>query len=125
MDIALNDAGRPHIDYINAHATSTVLGDATELEAIRRVFTPALPVVSSTKGLTGHAIAAAGAHEAIYSLLMMHGGFLAANANLSNTDDNESASSLIRTVRHQNIGTVLSNSLGFGGTNVSLVFRRQ
>jgi len=124
MQAALDDAGQPKIDYINAHATSTPLGDTAELAAIQQVFGSTAPPISSTKGLTGHAIAAAGVHEAIYSLLMMEGGFVAANANLENPDACCECLPIIRSLRNEAVDCVLSNSLGFGGTNVSLVFRR-
>ena len=125
MRAALEDARHPRIDYINAHATSTPLGDAAELTAICRTFGNDLPAISSTKGLTGHAIAAAGAHEAIYSLLMMKHGFLASNANLEHLDDGCEGIPLVRSVRNETVDCVLSNSLGFGGTNVSLIFSRR
>lgn len=123
MQSALNDANLPRISYINAHATSTPLGDAVELSAIQQVFGKDIPVISSTKGLTGHAIAAAGVHEAIYSLLMMKHGFLAANANLEKPDPGCENLPLLKSVSNQTVDCILSNSLGFGGTNVSLIFR--
>lgn len=124
MQAALQDAGQPRIDYINAHATSTPLGDAVELNAIRQVFGNNIPAISSTKGLTGHAIGAAGVHEAIYSLLMMEKGFLAANTNLDHPDPSGERLPLLKSVSDQSVDCILSNSLGFGGTNVSLILCR-
>ncbi len=113
------------IDYINAHGTSTPVGDIAELQAIRTVFGDTPPPISSTKSLTGHALGAAGAHEAIYSLLMMRDGFIGASANIDQLDpaavDFPIARSRVDGVR---LDTVLSNSFGFGGTNATLVFRR-
>lgn len=124
MRAALDSAGQPRIDYINAHATSTPIGDATELAAIRQVFGNDAPIISSTKGLTGHAIGAAGVHEAIYCLLMMQAGFLAPSANLAQPDPAGSGFRLISSLVEQPVDTVLSNSMGFGGTNAALIFRR-
>ncbi|HRE15798.1 MAG TPA: beta-ketoacyl-ACP synthase II, partial [Rhodocyclaceae bacterium] len=109
---------------INAHATSTPLGDAAELDGIRQVFKEHMPAVASTKGLSGHAIAASGAQEAIYCLLMMEHSFLAASANLVTPDESAAGISLLRHTETRTIDTALSNSIGFGGTNVSLVLRR-
>lgn len=123
MRLALEQAGGD-VDYINAHATSTQAGDAVELEAIRRVFGHHVPLVSSTKGLTGHPIAAAGAHEAIYCLLMMENNFIAGCVNLDDPDEIAEEFPLVRNTRSGTLDTVMSNSFGFGGTNASLVFRR-
>ncbi|HUQ24868.1 MAG TPA: beta-ketoacyl synthase N-terminal-like domain-containing protein [Burkholderiales bacterium] len=112
------------IDYINTHGTSTVAGDLMELDAIRDVFGERLPAISSTKGLTGHAIAASGAHEAIYCLLMMQRGFIAACANLEDPDPAIRGLPIIDKTRAASLNAVMSNSLGFGGTNASLVFRK-
>jgi 3-oxoacyl-[acyl-carrier-protein] synthase-1 len=123
MRLAWAEAGG-RIDYINAHATSTRLGDVSELDAIRAVFEGDLPLISSTKGLTGHPIAASAAHEAVYSLLMLKCGFLAGCANVSKLDvECEAMPILIAAIAHR-IDTVMSNSFGFGGTNASLIFRR-
>ena len=124
MAQALDQAGMASVDYINSHATSTRLGDITELEAIRRVFGDRLPLISSTKGLTGHAIAASGVQEAIYSLLMMDRGFVAACANLEEVDPAAAEFPLVRRCEARRIDSFLSNSFGFGGTNASLLFRR-
>ena len=123
MRLALEQAG-VEVDYINTHATSTRIGDITELEAIRQVFGSRIPPLSSTKGLTGHPIAAAGVHEAIYCLLMMQHHFLAGCANLDEPDEATDGLPLVVTSRHTSLNTIMSNSFGFGGTNASLVFRR-
>lgn len=125
MRLALANAGLSKVDYINTHATSTPLGDIAELEAIRQVFPDTPPAVSSTKGLTGHSIAASGVHEAIFCLLMMERGFLAASANLFDPDPAAEGIPLLRETADRPVNAVLSNSIGFGGTNVSLVFRRR
>jgi len=124
MRQALEGVDRP-IDYINAHGTSTPAGDMAELGAIREVFEGSLPTISSTKSLTGHALGAAGANEAIYSLLMMREGFIAASANVD-TLDPEAAGFPIALERQDGVtlNTVMSNSFGFGGTNATLVFAR-
>ena len=113
------------VDYINAHGTSTPAGDMKELQAIRETFGDDLPLVGSTKSLTGHALGAAGVNEAIYSLLMMKHDFLAASANIENLDEAAEGVNIIRE-RKDNAGSnlMLSNSFGFGGTNACLVFQR-
>jgi 3-oxoacyl-[acyl-carrier-protein] synthase-1 len=114
------------ITYINAHGTSTPAGDVTEVEAIRRIWgTGNVPPISSTKSLTGHSLGATGVQEAIYSLLMMQGGFITASANVTQLDpaiqDGEIATKLVEGVEFD---SVLSNSFGFGGTNATLVMSR-
>jgi 3-oxoacyl-[acyl-carrier-protein] synthase-1 len=114
------------IDYINAHGTSTPVGDTKELEALRTVFgLDDVPLVSSTKSLTGHALGAAGVNEAIYSLLMMQGNFLSASANITQLDPGAAGIPIVRE-RKDNItlNTIMSNSFGFGGTNATLIFQR-
>lgn len=115
------------IDYINAHGTSTPAGDIQELKAVREVFKdmPSIPVVGSTKSLSGHSLGAAGVHEAIYSLLMQQAGFIAASANIE-TLDPEAEDLPIARIRHDDVDLqrVMSNSFGFGGTNASLVFQK-
>jgi 3-oxoacyl-[acyl-carrier-protein] synthase-1 len=114
------------IDYINAHGTSTPVGDTKELEALRTVFgLDDVPLVSSTKSLTGHALGAAGVNEAIYSLLMMQGNFLSASANITQLDPGAEGIPIVRE-RKDNItlNTIMSNSFGFGGTNATLIFQR-
>ena len=113
------------VDYINSHGTSTPIGDVRELEAIREVFGDHCPPISSTKSITGHALGGAGVNEAIYCLLMMESGFIAASANISNLDPAAEGIPILRQrVDHATLDTVLSNSFGFGGTNACLVFRR-
>jgi 3-oxoacyl-[acyl-carrier-protein] synthase-1 len=123
MRLALDDAGCD-IDYINAHATSTPLGDSSELEAIREVFGARPPLISSTKGQSGHAIAAAGVHEAIFSLLMLERGFVAGCVNVSQLDPACAGMPVVTSLLERRLDTVMSNSFGFGGANACLVFRR-
>lgn len=114
------------IDYINAHGTSTPVGDTKELEALRTVFgANDVPWVSSTKSLTGHALGAAGVNEAIYSLLMMENNFLSISANITELDPQAEGIKLVRE-RQDNVtlNTIMSNSFGFGGTNATLIFQR-
>lgn len=124
MQLALETCKTP-IDYINPHATATPVGDAKEIEAIRTVFGDKCPPLSATKSLTGHSLGAAGAQEAIYSLLMMQNGFMCESANIENLDPAFADMPILR-ARKDNValGAVLSNSFGFGGTNASLVFKR-
>lgn len=112
------------IDYINTHATSTQAGDISELLAIRAVFGSELPLLSSTKGLTGHPIAASAVHEAIYALLMMRHGFLAGCTHIRNPDPGLAGFPVLLENRDCTIDSFMSNSFGFGGTNASLIFRR-
>jgi len=111
------------IDYINSHGTSTVVGDVTEMEAIRRVFGRGqTPPVASTKSLTGHSLGATGVHEAIYSLIMMNKSFIAASANIETLDPALDPSEIVTKLRSNvSLDSVLSNSFGFGGTNATLV----
>ena len=113
------------IDYINAHGTSTPIGDIRELEAIKQVFPNQIPQISATKSLTGHALGAAGVNEAIYSLLMMEAGFISASANITHLDPQAEGMPIVRE-RQDNVtlNAVMSNSFGFGGTNATLVFQR-
>jgi len=113
------------VDYINAHGTSTPVGDMREIAAIREVFGHSCPPISSTKSITGHALGGAGVNEAIYSLLMMESGFIAASANISDLDPAAEGMPIVRNrIDNATLNTVLSNSFGFGGTNACLVFRR-
>jgi 3-oxoacyl-[acyl-carrier-protein] synthase-1 len=116
---------REKVDYINPHATSTPIGDKKEIEAIRAVFGKDVPAISATKSLTGHSLGAAGAQEAIYSILMMHNGFVCESANIEEIDP-DFADLPIARQRQDNvrIDVVLSNSFGFGGTNGCLAFQR-
>ncbi len=124
MKMACETASGP-IDYINTHGTSTPAGDVSELRAIKEVFGDKAPILNSTKSLSGHSLGAAGAQEAIYSLLMMENNFICASANLENPAE-EAAGLTIPQKRLDNVtlNRVLSNSFGFGGTNASLVFER-
>lgn len=124
MKMALDGLNDP-IGYINAHGTSTPVGDMVELNGIREVFGDKMPTISSTKSLAGHSQGATGVHEAIYTLLMLDNDFIAASANVENLDD-EAQGIPIATKRIDNAGLdcVLTNSFGFGGTNACLVFRR-
>ncbi len=113
------------IDYINAHGTSTPVGDGKELEAMRSVFGDHIPAVSSTKSLTGHALGAAGANEAIYSLLMMQENFICASANITELDPIAEGAHIVRKrIDNVTLDRVMSNSFGFGGTNACLIFER-
>jgi 3-oxoacyl-[acyl-carrier-protein] synthase-1 len=123
MQMALADVSVP-IDYLNTHGTSTPLGDVVELNAVREVFGHEMPPLSSTKALTGHSLGAASVHEAIYSLLMMRDGFVAASANIDTLDPRAADFPIVRESRAATLDTVMSNSFGFGGTNGTLVFAR-
>src|SRR5215467_11568751 len=123
MRMALKDV-KPPVDYINPHATSTPIGDLKEIEAIREVFGDKCPPIAATKSLTGHSLGAAGAQEAIYSLLMMNNGFICESANIDNLDPAFADMPIMRERRDATLGCVLSNSFGFGGTNASVVFKR-
>ncbi len=113
------------IDYVNAHGTSTPVGDATEIAAMREVFGKNMPKVNSTKSLTGHSLGAAGVHETIYSILQMQNGFIAESANIDEIDPELSDAPIVRKrIDNVKISTVMSNSFGFGGTNATLVFER-
>ncbi len=114
------------ISYINAHGTSTPAGDVTEVDAVRRIFGEGnVPPIASTKSLTGHSLGATGVHEAIYSLLMMQGGFIAASANVTELDPDIRPGEVATEMRDGvEFDSVLSNSFGFGGTNATLVMSR-
>ena len=124
MEMALSTVDGD-IDYINAHGTSTPAGDIPEIEAVRRVFGDAIPPISSTKSLSGHSLGAAGAHEAIYSLLMMENRFICPSANIENLDPQVGDAPIVLERRDDvTLRTVMSNSFGFGGTNAVLVFQK-
>ena len=124
MKMALETVKTP-IDYINPHATATPVGDLKEIEAIREVFGAKCPPISATKSLTGHSLGAAGAQEAIYSLLMMSNGFICESANIENLDPAFADMPIVRERKDNlKLGAVLSNSFGFGGTNASVAFKR-
>ena len=124
MKKAISTIGDRTVDYINAHGTSTPVGDGIEIEAIRKLFQrKKQPYLSSTKSLTGHSLGATGVHEAIYSILMMEENFVAASANVENLDPSIQPNE-VTTTRQDNVDldVILSNSFGFGGTNASIVF---
>jgi len=123
MQQALSTVHTP-VDYINAHGTSTPVGDLAELGAVREVFGARVPYISSTKSLSGHSLGAAGVQEAIYSLLMLQGGFAAASAHIEILDPAAEDVPILRQRLDQPLNTVMSNSFGFGGTNGTLVFSR-
>ena len=113
------------IDYINTHGTSTPVGDIKELQAIKEVFGEEIPLISSTKSLTGHSLGSTGVQESIYCLLMMKNNFLAGSANIINLDkDANNFNILKKTIQKNNITNIMSNSFGFGGTNATLVFSK-
>ena len=112
------------IDYINAHGTSTPVGDVKELGAIKEVFGDNLPLIGSTKSLSGHALGAAGVNESIYSLLMLQNDFVAESVNIENLDIEATGMPIVRETKDVKLSRVLSNSFGFGGTNACLVFEK-
>jgi 3-oxoacyl-[acyl-carrier-protein] synthase-1 len=113
------------VDYINAHGTSTPVGDAAEMGAVRNTFIEKVPLISSTKSLSGHSLGAAGVQEAIYSLLMMQNGFIAGTANLNELDAASADLPIVGPASQEaTLNAVMSNSFGFGGTNASLIFER-
>ncbi|MFZ3005328.1 MAG: beta-ketoacyl-ACP synthase I [Phenylobacterium sp.] len=124
MNLAMADLGGRRIDYLNPHGTSTPVGDMKEMEAVRAVFGDKAPHISSTKSLTGHSLGAAGAQEAIYSLLMLNNGFLAESAHIENLDPAFADLPILRKRLDQQVETVMSNSFGFGGTNGCLVMAK-
>ena len=114
------------VDYINAHGTSTPVGDIRELEAVKEAFSGMdIPMITSTKSLSGHALGAAGVHEAIYSLLMQENNFIAASANIIELDEGAVGVPIVREKKENvELKTIMSNSFGFGGTNATLIFRK-
>jgi 3-oxoacyl-[acyl-carrier-protein] synthase-1 len=126
LTMALKDAGMQasEIDYINAHATSTPAGDASEAKAIDEVFGSSKPLVSSTKSMTGHECWMAGASEIVYSMLMMQNSFVAPNINFENPDEDSAKLNIATETVEKNIDVFLSNSFGFGGTNSSLIIKK-
>jgi len=116
---------RGNIDYINAHGTSTPVGDLAEMGAVRATFGDNIPLISSTKSLSGHSLGAAGVQEAIYSLLMMQNDFISGTANLQEPDEAIADLPIVGPAGQEiTLNTVMSNSFGFGGTNASLIFER-
>jgi 3-oxoacyl-[acyl-carrier-protein] synthase-1 len=113
------------ISYVNTHGTSTPAGDVTELKALKETFGDRIPPLSSTKPLSGHALGAAGVHEAIYSLIMQRENFIASSANIQTLDEGAEGYPIVRErMDNQNLDLVMSNSFGFGGTNATLIFRK-
>jgi 3-oxoacyl-[acyl-carrier-protein] synthase-1 len=123
MQLAISTVKGP-IDYINAHGTSTPVGDSKELGAIKEVFGADIPNIGSTKSLSGHALGAAGVNESIYSLLMLQNGFMAESVNIDTLDDAAKDMPIVQSSTIQSLNRVMSNSFGFGGTNASLVFEK-
>ena len=124
MRIAMKDAGGRAIDYLNPHGTSTPVGDSKEMGAVREVFGDKPPMISSTKSLTGHSLGAAGAQEAIYSILMLDNGFAAESAHIEELDPEFADLPILRQRVDKPMETVMSNSFGFGGTNGTLIFSK-
>jgi 3-oxoacyl-[acyl-carrier-protein] synthase-1 len=125
MRLAMQGLGNTPVDYINAHATSTPVGDTVELKAIKETFGADIPRISATKSLTGHSQGATGVHEVIYSLLMMEHGFICGSANIDELDPEAEGMPIVRECEDNlQLNCVMSNSFGFGGTNATLAFRR-
>jgi 3-oxoacyl-[acyl-carrier-protein] synthase-1 len=124
MRMAMEGLGGRRIDYLNPHGTSTPVGDSKEMGAVREVFGADIPLISSTKSLTGHSLGAAGAQEAIYSLLMLNNGFAAQSAHIETLDPEFADLPILRERKDVQLETVMSNSFGFGGTNGCLVMAR-
>ena len=124
MQQALSTVETP-VDYINAHGTSTPVGDVAEMKAVRNVFGDKVPQISSTKSLSGHSLGASGVHEAIYSLIMLQNGFIAGTKNLTNLDDTIAGMPVVGPdSKAAPLNTVMSNSFGFGGTNGSMILSK-
>ena len=118
------DNSKIKIDYINTHGTSTPVGDVAEINAIKTLFTSEQPMISSTKSMTGHSLGATGAHEVIYSIMMINENFIAPSINIESLCDDAEGLDIVTETRNISINNVLSNSFGFGGTNASLVISR-
>ncbi|KPV94439.1 3-oxoacyl-[acyl-carrier-protein] synthase 1 [Pseudoalteromonas sp. P1-9] len=112
------------VDYLNTHGTSTPVGDVKELGAIQEVFGGKSPAISATKAMTGHALGAAGVHEAIYSILMLQNNFVAPSINIDELDEQAEGLDIVKEARETELNTVMSNSFGFGGTNATLVMQK-
>ena len=124
MQQALATVDTP-IDYLNTHGTSTPVGDVAEIRAVREVFGDNAPPISSTKSLSGHSLGAAGVQEAIYSMLMMEGDFIAGSINIDELDEEAKGLPIVEKTRENvTLNTVMSNSFGFGGTNATLILKR-
>jgi 3-oxoacyl-[acyl-carrier-protein] synthase-1 len=124
MRQALAMSGDRRVDYLNPHGTGTPVGDLKEMGAVRDVFSQDIPLISSTKSLTGHSLGAAGAQEAIYALLMMEAGFACESAHIDDIDPEFSDLPILRARKEVQIETAMSNSFGFGGTNATLMFSK-
>ncbi len=126
IEMALKDSGMKveDIAYINAHATSTPVGDEKEAQAIHNVFGDVRPYISSTKSMTGHEMWMGGASEVIYSLLMMHNGFIAPNINFENPDEYSAKLNITPRTVEKNFDVFMSNAFGFGGTNSTLIVKK-
>ena len=123
MKLAMKGLNRK-VDYLNPHGTATPVGDAKEMEAVREVFGEDAPLISSTKSLTGHSLGAAGAQEAVYSLLMLNNDFVCESANIENLDPAFEGLPIVRKRIDRKLDTVMSNSFGFGGTNGCVIMSR-
>ena len=124
MEMAWNMIGKKDIDYINVHGTSTPAGDVIELESIKKLFVDPIPLISSTKSLTGHSLGAAGVHESIFSIIMLNGGFVTQSVNIDNLDESAKGFPILNENKEIKLNAVLSNSFGFGGTNATLIFEK-
>jgi 3-oxoacyl-[acyl-carrier-protein] synthase-1 len=124
MAMEMGNVKPEEVDYINAHATSTPVGDGFEAQAIDKVFGEGRPLVSSTKSMTGHECWMAGASEMVYSLLMMEHGFVAPNINFNEPDEYSAKLNIATKAVDKQLNTILSNSFGFGGTNSTLIIRK-
>ena len=118
------EAYKSDVDYINAHGTSTPVGDLAELGAIKKVFGGHAPIIGSTKSMTGHSLGATGAQEAIYSILMMQHDFIAPSINIETLVEEADGLRISQSMMEQKLNAVMSNSFGFGGTNASLIFSK-
>ncbi len=118
------DNSKIKIDYINTHGTSTPVGDVAEINAIKNLFNSEIPMISSTKSMTGHSLGATGAHEVIYSIMMINENFIAPSINIESLCDDAEGLDIVTETRNVSINNILSNSFGFGGTNASLVISR-
>ena len=123
MDGAIKQS-KVEIDYINTHGTSTPVGDLAELNAIKKLFKVDIPMISSTKSMTGHSLGATGAHEAIYSIMMINEDFIAPSINIESLCDEAKGINIITETKETEVKNILSNSFGFGGTNASLVISK-
>ncbi len=123
MELAMSTVDGP-IDYINAHGTSTPVGDVKELGAIKEVFGSDIPNIGSTKSLSGHALGAAGVNESIYSLLMLQNDFMTESVNIENLDEEAKDMPIVNATTIQSLNRIMSNSFGFGGTNACLIFEK-